>query len=220
MVIVLLAAGSGALLVVQPPAPARDYWAALSATLGIVVLVAGTVQALVRARHRAVADRAAHALLQQPRPEEPMRDVLPRPRPAMRLNAVSAEHLVAEWMRHLGALDAVVTPAGPDGGVDLRSPRYVAQVKHRADLVPVQQVRDLAGVAALERRTALFFTTGAYSSHSLAFARDAGIALFIVRYREGQLKPANPLAHQLLQRGLEVDAAPAERAELHLVPTR
>lgn len=41
-----------------------------------------------------------------------------------------AETLAADWMRHIGILDAGVTPAQADGGIDVSSDTHVVQVKH------------------------------------------------------------------------------------------
>ena len=74
---------------------------------------------------------------------------------------------MAERMRHLGAIDADVTPARRDGGIDVRSVYYVAQAKHQPrDFVTVDIIRSLLGAASLEGRTTLFLASGTYSRDS------------------------------------------------------
>lgn len=54
---------------------------------------------------------------------------MPSGRPPERLirEARDAELIAAEWMRYLGFADAVATPVGADGGIDVVSARAVAQ---------------------------------------------------------------------------------------------
>lgn len=200
--------GTIALLIVSPPAPGRDYWLGLSGAIGGVVLIAALMTVAEQAVRRRRENRIRHEAIRSPQVVDHEGELLPHPGRRLHLNAVSAEHYVAEWMRHLGAIDAVVTPFRRDGGVDVRSSRYVAQVKHRSDLVPVSAVRELIGVAGLEGRQALFFTTGAYSRDALALASRGGVALFIVRHHEGRLVPANALASSLMSSGLSRAEAP------------
>jgi hypothetical protein len=131
---------------------------------------------------------------------------LPRP-PAAQPFGVShagAEHFVATWMHHLGALDARPTRISGDGGIDVVSAKYVAQVKNLAatSAVPVAAIRDLAGVASVDGRRAAMFTSGVYSSGGLQFANSAGIALFRYDALQGTLTPANELARGVLLEGM------------------
>lgn len=114
-----------------------------------------------------------------------------------------AELLVAEWMKHLGEGDATVTQASGDGGIDVRGPRYVAQVKHYAGNVGVEPIRELAGVATVERREALFFTSAGYAPGAIAFADRAKVALFVFDAEAGSLSGANERGRRLRQRGLD-----------------
>lgn len=189
---------------VGPPAPAWDFWFVLSLQMGFTVLVLSLAQflrmALKRLRHDREALEAVSGVLESAGGRD-LDGAAPGPRPKLR--AIEAEYYVAEWMRFLGAIESVVTPAQRDGGVDVRSRYYVAQVKHRPqDYVSVESLRALVGVAALERRTALFFASGRYSRDCYPLAAQAGAALFIFRPAEGRLIPANPLAQRLRQDGL------------------
>ena len=81
-----------------------------------------------------------------------------------------AEYLVAQWMRSMGDYTAAVTQYVADGGVDVASDGYIAQVKHYASPVGVADLRQLAGVAAVDGRTPLFFTSTGYAAGSIGFA--------------------------------------------------
>ncbi|RCK56943.1 restriction endonuclease [Microbacterium sorbitolivorans] len=129
----------------------------------------------------------------------------PQPRP----NGVSpeeAEWLVAEWMRFLGAADAEVTRYSADGGIDVVSTTHIAQVKNLSAgyRVPVAQIRELAGVAAHDRRQALFFTSGSYTASGLEFADRAGIALFTYDAMRGTLDGVNGHGRSIRAQGLTV----------------
>ena len=125
-----------------------------------------------------------------------------QPTPVERLNARGAEYLACEWMRWLGIGDALVTPAQRDGGVDVRSREFLAQVKHLVnEPTGVAAIRQLHGVAAAEGRRALFFTSSSYTRDAIAFARSAHMALFVVRAAEGRLVPHGVAAQQLWLHG-------------------
>ncbi len=109
-----------------------------------------------------------------------------------------AEFHVAELMRLMGAPDAQVTRASGDGGIDVVSRYYVAQVKHVAGAVAIKDVRELNGVRG--GRRPLFFTSGTYSRLSVEFANSVGMALFY--YRNGFPYPANPIATAMIESGL------------------
>ncbi|MBH0024422.1 restriction endonuclease [Salinibacterium sp. SWN248] len=105
----------------------------------------------------------------------------PAPPPSPQRYGVSprgAEMIVVEWMRHMGILDAEITRASADGGVDATSSTHVAQVKHYKGKVGVPEVRQLFGVAASERKIGLFFTSTGYTVDALSFATAVGMPLF------------------------------------------
>ena len=113
-----------------------------------------------------------------------------------------AESLVAQWMRWLGVFDAEVTKFVGDGGIDVESSKYIAQVKNYNGLVGIAAIRELAGVAAVDGRVALFFTSGTYPKNADAWAESAGIYLFQYDAKEGKLRACNSLAREALGRGL------------------
>ncbi|GAB3631680.1 hypothetical protein GCM10027421_10330 [Microbacterium shaanxiense] len=129
----------------------------------------------------------------------------PNPAPLAQPYGVSprgAELIVCEWMRHLGALDAETTQFTGDGGVDVSSDAWIAQVKHYQGTVGVQSVRELVGVAAVDGRRALFFTSTGYAAGAAEFAERAGVGLFTYSAEEGELSAANDLAASFLEHGL------------------
>lgn len=114
-----------------------------------------------------------------------------------------AEYFVCDWMRRSGARDAAVTQASRDGGVDVRSRDFVAEVKHYGvgKFVPVSVVRALNGVAVVERRQPLLFTSGRFTKDGHAFAEQAHVALFWYG-PGGQVEAVSTAARSLLRTGL------------------
>jgi hypothetical protein len=203
---VTVVGGVWVLFGVHAGAPGTDLWVGLSVELGLLVAGGSTVAFLRlslrrikehRIAIRAITSRDSGELVE-------VDEVFPAPRPRKRLSGVEAEYYIAEWMRHLGATAAIVTPARADGGIDVRSRFYAAQVKHRpADFVEVETVRALIGAASLENRTPLFFASGHYSRHVYDAAARGGVALFIFKPLEGRLVAANATANRLRQDGLK-----------------
>ena len=115
-----------------------------------------------------------------------------------------AESLVAQWMRWLGVYDAEVTKYVGDGGIDVESSRYIAQVKNFNGNVGIASIRELAGVAAVDGRTPLFFTSGVYPRGADSWAQDAGIYLFTFDAKTAKLSANNQLARDALGSGLPV----------------
>jgi hypothetical protein len=191
---------------VHAGAPGTDFWMGLSVELGLLVAGGSTVAflrlSIRRIKEHRIAVRAVMgadvgALVE-------VDGGFAAPGPRKRLSGVEAEYYVAEWMRHLGATDAIVTPARADGGIDVRSRFYAAQVKHRpTDFVEVETVRALIGTASIENRTPLFFASGHYSRHVYDAAARGGVALFIFKPLEGRLVAANAVANRLRQDGLQ-----------------
>lgn len=126
---------------------------------------------------------------------------IPSPQP-YGVSAEGAEELVAQWMRFLGEGDAQTTRYTADGGIDVQSSHYIAQVKNYAGTVGVAEVRQLAGVASVDPRRALFFTSGAYASGAITFANQVGMALLIYDAQAGTLVGANNAGEQIVARGL------------------
>ncbi|MBH0007970.1 restriction endonuclease [Salinibacterium sp. SWN1162] len=152
----------------------------------------GAIHVLDRRRRREGISTSRGVARDSARPDRISTGVTPR----------GAESLVAQWMRHLGEVNAEVTPFRGDGGVDVAGGRYIAQVKHFAGSVGVAPVRELAGVASDDGRLPLFFTSTGYSSGAVAFANRLEIALFVYDVAGAELRAVNPLALTLLKRGL------------------
>lgn len=126
----------------------------------------------------------------------------PRPDPQpYGVSPEGAEHLAAAWMTYLGATGVQVTRASRDGGIDVCSDKYVAQVKAWNGPVGAVDVRALVGVAAVDHRIPLFFATTGYTADALAFAQLAELPLFVMDPVVGTLDPVTPSA-VALRRGL------------------
>ncbi len=89
-----------------------------------------------------------------------------------------AEQFACKWMVKNGYRDAVVTAAGPDGGVDISSRRAVGQVKHHAKAVGIAEVQRLAGIAGRERKQALLFSANGVTAAGLQWAKANGVACY------------------------------------------
>lgn len=90
-----------------------------------------------------------------------------------------AEEICAKWLQSKRELSAEVTRDGADGGVDIRSNKYVAQVKNYKGSVPVQAIREIYGIASAEGKIALFFTSGNYTKAAMEFADSVKMPLII-----------------------------------------
>lgn len=126
----------------------------------------------------------------------------PKPNPRAIKSSFDFEHYCHSWMLYLGAEDAEVSRATGDGGVDILSEDYVAQVKLYNGPIPVSQVRDLLGTAVDFGRKPIFFASMAYSKGSIEFANRNRIALFLVDAYKGEIHAANRAAEEALSHGL------------------
>ena len=186
-----------------PASPSPVVWGSLTALLATATSSAAGGHTILRAVHRRSERREAMAAVMEPVARVPAQGARVPPAAVARMNARQAEHLACAWMHYLGADDAIVTPERRDGGVDVRSRHFLAQVKHlRGETVGVAAIRQLHGVAAAENRRAVFFSSTGYTPDAVAFARDTGIALFIVRAAEGRLVPHGTTAQHYALHGL------------------
>jgi hypothetical protein len=127
----------------------------------------------------------------------------PMPSPMPRgVNPRGAEELCAKWMGFLGAIHVEVTKYASDGGIDVESWRHIAQVKNYSGTVGVAAIREFSGVAKVDGRIGLFFTSGNYAAGAIEFADKADIALFRYSAVLGELYAANSRAEIVLARGL------------------
>ncbi|HEY3672024.1 MAG TPA: restriction endonuclease [Acidimicrobiia bacterium] len=110
---------------------------------------------------------------------EPTADELvPEPDPRLIRTPADAEDVAAEWMRYYGFVDAVTTAPGADGGIDVTSDQAIAQVKAHMSPIGRPDLQKLHGVAAAERKLALFFSLMDYTPPAREWADAVGMALF------------------------------------------
>lgn len=132
------------------------------------------------------------------------------------VSAQGAELLCADWMRHLGAADVGVTAFNHDGGIDITSRLHVAQVKHWAGSVGAPTVRQIAGVAAVDGRAGIVFTSGSFTREAVSFADAANVLLFVFAPEHGTLSAQSRAARKALDEGLDdaktIQAGRAEHA--------
>ncbi|GAA2917506.1 hypothetical protein JOD62_002864 [Microbacterium keratanolyticum] len=136
------------------------------------------------------------------------------PAPAAQPYGVSpagAEAWVRDWMIHMGAEDATLTRYVGDGGVDVESGLYVAQVKHYTGTVAVQEVRAHIGVSVVDElgRRPVFFTSGGFTVGGVEAADRAGMPLFVYTVETGDVRAVNAVAAFLLTHGLRPSWHPA-----------
>lgn len=124
------------------------------------------------------------------------------PIPVENVSPRGAEELCCEWMRHLGAVDAQVTQFVGDGGIDVASQKHIAQVKHYAGSVGAPEVFQFIGVASVDGRKPLFFTSGTYTQQAQVAASRAKLALFTYSAAAGTVHADNLEAEKLLRDGL------------------
>lgn len=117
-----------------------------------------------------------------------------------------AERLVADWMKYLGVLDASATPFTRDGGRDVVSHKFVVSVKnYKKQPVTVQEVREIFGVAASDKKLALLFTSSYVSQDGLDFAEKNNIPLVHYDAIASSLEDLNYSASKFLEEGCYED---------------
>ncbi|NME78966.1 restriction endonuclease [Rhodococcus sp. 105337] len=94
-----------------------------------------------------------------------------------------AEHFAAALMRDMGFVDAIVTGAGPDGGLDVVARRAVAQVKWMHARVGRPDLQRLYGARGSDHSKSLLFFTelfseSPYTPQAVDYANAHGIGLF------------------------------------------
>lgn len=131
-----------------------------------------------------------------------LEEALRRPQPVPECTHQEAEALAARWMRHLGDLDAVVSQPTRDGGIDVESSRFVAEVKHHAMPIGPAPVRALFGVAASKKKEAAFFSRKGYTKAAAEFGRSTGTLLFVYDPERGTLHGVTALSKKAIMDGL------------------
>lgn len=119
------------------------------------------------------------------------------PPPQLVRQWADAEGVAAAWMEWLGFGPAQVCGGPGDGGVDVRAQTGVAQVKDYGTPISAGPVRELAGVAMVEGRQAVFFARSGYTRDAVEFADRAGIALFEFNL-QGTITASNVTADKLM----------------------
>ena len=108
------------------------------------------------------------------------------------------EHNVLCWLLRNGFPDAVLTAGGADGGVDVRATGLVVQVKAEwGKAIPREVIQQISGIAAYEQSRAAVFSWSRFTPQAQAWAEQAGVALFRILDRNGEVTPDNAPAAQL-----------------------
>lgn len=137
------------------------------------------------------------------REAQELEDARQRPQPVEHCTHQQAEYLAALWMKHLGEIDAKVSQATRDGGIDVESAHFVVEVKHHAVAIGPYPVRALAGVAYSKKKVGAFFSRSGYSKDAMKFARDAGVLLFKYDAEAGTLNGMTPVSKHAVKHGLQ-----------------
>ena len=109
-----------------------------------------------------------------------------------------AECNAAARMRELGYHDAVAVPAGPDGGIDVRSTHAVGQVKFRGASASRPELQNLYGARGTSHEKEMwFFAASGYTKSAVDYADSVGMLLFTYE-PTGELSSANSHAYAKL----------------------
>ena len=115
------------------------------------------------------------AMRERPSP----RPVVPTPASGRHgLTWQEAEQLACDWMRTHGYPDARVTPAGADGGIDVRSRDAIAQVKHHNRPIGISEMQRIYGIVASSGKKALFFSASGYTAAALKWANANSVECY------------------------------------------
>lgn len=126
----------------------------------------------------------------------------PRPEPMSSCTPRQAEFLAKSWMEYLGARGCMVSQATRDGGIDVNSDLFVAEVKHHTDPVSPGVVRQITGVASLEKKIPVVFSLNGYSHAAVEVGMRANALLFVYDFKRATLYGWTPLAKQALSSGM------------------
>jgi hypothetical protein len=139
------------------------------------------------------------------------------------VSARDFEFVAESWMKYWGVLDAEATTASGDGGIDVISSRFAAQVKFYANSkVGRPELQNLYGAAQGLNLGSLFFAySSGYSDLALAWAEQVGVGCFaFVPNDNGNgfvFKPLTPVAMDLVLENEGIDYSTFKmRSELKL----
>jgi len=121
----------------------------------------------------------------------------PEPRPWGASDDEAVE-LCKEWMRYLGASDAVVAAGEPRQVCDLYASRYLGWVENRRGNLEVELVERAAAVVASDGRRGLVFARRGVMPAARVRADELGIAIFGFDPQGGTLDGVNLLGRELL----------------------
>jgi hypothetical protein len=119
-----------------------------------------------------------------------------RPEPRLIRSSRDAELVARDWLQYFGFHDAVVTPPGPDGGIDVLSRSVVAQVKMEGKPTGSPVIQALAGVAKTKQRRGAVFSLSGFTASAINFAADSEIALFRFNF-QGEPEARNQYARSM-----------------------
>ncbi|UJC78349.1 restriction endonuclease [Rhodococcus erythropolis] len=127
-------------------------------------------------------------------------------------SAREAEINAAARMREFGFGDALATPIGADGGVDVRSSRAIAEVKWKSAQAGRPEVQKLFGARGTKQHLQMFFfAAGGFSKGAVQYANESDVKLFTYD-PNGVVTPANSVATTFVQR-LEREKAAKDAAD-------
>lgn len=116
--------------------------------------------------------------------------------PQLILDGIASEASMAGWLAGYG-IEVMATAASRDGGVDLRGPKHVGQVKMTAAKVGPVYVQAIVGIGCVEGRQPLFFSKAGYTPAALDWAEQARLPLFTFM-DGGQVRAANRYAEEII----------------------
>ncbi len=96
------------------------------------------------------------------------------------------EEYCTSWCIYLGYRDAEKTQNSRDGGIDIKSPNMIAQVKFQVSPVGVKAIRELNGVRRPGQEV-LFFALNGFTPEARREAAEMNITLIRVSPLEGQI---------------------------------
>ena len=134
-------------------------------------------------------------------------------------NADDFEFIAESWMKYWGIEDAKKTPKGSDGGIDVHSSSFVAQVKFFANRkVERPEVQNLYGVAQSMNTGSIFFSyASGYTTEALDWAEEQGMACFsfdeIPSKKRFEFVALTTTATQLVHRYTGMDYSVEQKAE-------
>lgn len=104
-------------------------------------------------------------------------------------------------MRWLGAHDAEATQQSRDGGVDVVSHRFAVSVKRYAGSVPVEEIREIFGVAISLGKLPVLWTSGTLTQAASDFANLAPVAVIQYRVEDATMVGLNATGRELMGTG-------------------